>query len=65
MTEVVASKIGSHFLMAINKKNNRHTTPPQAHIAFIMPRPKGIVSRHKSGTLNYQGRIQNTPRDKQ
>ena len=49
--------------MAIDKQNNSHTTPPQTHIAFIMPRPKGIGSRHKSGTGNNQGRQRTTPRD--
>ena len=49
--------------MAINKKNNRHTTPPQTHIAFIVPRFKVIGSRHKSGTGNNQGRQQTTPCD--
>ena len=38
-------------------------TPPQNHIAFIMPSFKGIGSRHKSGTGNNQGRQQTTPRD--
>ena len=54
---------GSKLLMAINKQNNRHTTPPQTHIAFTMPLPKGIVSRHKSGAGNNQGRQRTTPRD--
>ena len=47
MTAVVAQKKnGSHVLLAINKQNNMHTIPPQTHIAFIIPRPKGIGSRH-------------------
>ena len=46
MTAAVAKKkIGSHLLLAINKQNNMHKTPPQTHIAFIIPRPKGIGSR--------------------
>ena len=45
------------------KKNNRHTTPPQTNIALIMPRPKGIDSRHKSGTGNNKGRKRTTPFD--
>ena len=44
----------------MNKQNNRHTTPPQTHIAFIVPRPKGIGSRHKSGTGKNQGRQRTT-----
>ena len=39
-------KISCHLLMAINKQNNIHKTPPQNHITFIMSRPKGIGSRH-------------------
>ena len=62
MTSVVAPKSWIR-LMAIKKQNNSHTTPPQIHIAFIMPRPKGIGSRYKSGTGNNQGRQQTTPRD--
>ena len=46
--------------MAINKKNNRHTTPPQTHITFIVPRPKGIGICHKSGTGKNQGRQRTT-----
>ena len=49
--------------MAINKQNNRHTTPPQTHMTFIMPRPKGIGSCHKSGTGNNQGRQRTTHHD--
>ena len=63
MTSVVAPKVGSHLLMAINKQKNRHTTPPQTHIEFIIPRFKGIGSCHKSGTGNNQGRQRTTPRD--
>ena len=47
--------------MSINEQNNRHTTPPQTHIAFIIPRPKGIGSRHKSGTGNNQDKQIMTP----
>ena len=57
--------VGYEPLIATNKQNNRHTTPPQTHIAFIMPRPKGIVSHHKSVTGNNQGRQKTTPRDNQ
>ena len=39
-------KVGSQILLAINKQNNMHTTPPHTHIALIIPRPKGIGSRH-------------------
>ena len=46
MTAVVAQKVGSHILLAINKKNIMHTTTPQTNIAFIMPHPRGIGSRH-------------------
>ena len=49
--------------MAINKQNNSHTTPPKNHISFIMPRPKGIGSCHKSGTGNNQGSQQTTHHD--
>ena len=62
MTAVVAPKIGSHLLMAINKQNNRHTILPQTDILFIMPCPKGIGSHHKSGKGKNQGRQQTTPR---
>ena len=58
-------KIGSHIFLDINKKNKQHTIPPQTHIVFIVPRPKGIGSRHKNGTGNNQGRQQTTPRDNQ
>ena len=63
MTAVAMPKFGSRLLMDINKQNNRHTAPPQTHIAFIMPRPKVIGSRHKSGTGNNQVRQRTTPRD--
>ena len=33
-------------MMDIKEQNYMHTTPQQTHIAFIMPRPKGIVSLH-------------------
>ena len=42
LLQLLCTKLGSHLLLAINKENNRHTTPPQTHIAFIMPRTKGI-----------------------
>ena len=48
--QLLRQKFVSHLLMAIDKQNNRHTTPPETHIEFIMPRFKGIGSRHKSGT---------------
>ena len=56
-------KVGSHLFKAIDKQNNRHTTPPQNHISFVIPRPKDIGSRHKSGTGNNQGTQRITPRD--
>ena len=56
-------KVGSHFLIATDKQNNRHTISPKNHIVFIMPRPKGIVSRHKIGTCNNKGRQRTTPCD--
>ena len=65
MNAVVLPKIGSHILMATYKQNNRLTTPSQNHIAFIMPRFKGIGTRHKSGIGNNQGRQQTTNRDNQ
>ena len=49
--------------MAIDKQKNRYTKPTQTYITSIMPRPKGIGSRHKSGTGNNQGRQRTTPRD--
>ena len=49
--------------MVINKQNNRHTISPQTHIVFIMPCPKGISSRHKSGTGKNQGTQQTNPHD--
>ena len=52
-----------HLLLAINKQNIRYTTPPQTHIAFIMPRTKSIGSLHKIGAGNNQGRQQTTPHD--
>ena len=60
---MLRQNFGSKLLMAIKKQNNRHTTPPQTNIAFTMPLPKGIVSRHKSGAGNNQGRQRTTPRD--
>ena len=63
MTAVVVLKSGSHLLMAIDKQKNSHTTPPQTHISFIVPRFKGIGSCHKSGTWNNQGRQRTTPHD--
>ena len=56
-------KVDSHLLLAITKQNNRHTTLPQTHIEFIMPRPKGIGSCHKSGTGKNQDRQRTTPSD--
>ena len=53
------------IFMAINKQNSRHTTPPQTHIAYIIPRPKGISRCHKNGTGNNQGRQRTNPHDKQ
>ena len=44
--------------MDIDKQNTRHTISPQTHIIFIIPRPKGIGSCHKSETGNNQGRQQ-------
>ena len=58
-------KLCSKILLATSKQNNRHTTPPQTHIALILPGPKGIGSRHKSGTGNNRGRQQTTTRDYQ
>ena len=65
MTAVVAPKHLLSTFYSHQKQNNKHTTPPQTHTAFIMPRFKGIVSRHKSGTGNNQGRQQTNPRDNQ
>ena len=56
MTALVAPKVGSHLLISIKKQSTRQTTPQQTHIAFTMPRFKGIGSCHKSGTGNNQGR---------
>ena len=50
-------------MIAIDKQNNMHITPPQTHIAFVMTRPKGIGSRHKSVTGNNHGRQRTTPCD--
>ena len=55
----------SPFLMAINKQNNRHTTPLETHIAFIMPRPKVSGSRQKSGTGENTGSQWMNPRNNQ
>ena len=63
MTAVVAQKNWLSTFLVNNKQNNRHTTPPQTHIAFIMPRSKGIGSCHKSETGNNQGRQRMTARD--
>ena len=49
--------------MAINKQNNSHTTPPQTHIAFIIPCPKAIDSCHKSWPGNNHGRHRTNPCD--
>ena len=56
-------KFGSHLLLDTNKQNNRHATPPQTNIYFIMPRTKGIGSRHRSGTGKNHGRQQTSPND--
>ena len=64
MTAVVAPKSCLSLLMAIKKQNNRHTTPQQNHTVFIMPLPKGIGSRHKSGTWKNQSRQRTNPHDK-
>ena len=58
-------KLAPTVFLGINKQYNRHTTPPQTHIAFIVPRTKGIGSRHKSVTGNNQGKQQTTPCDNQ
>ena len=47
--------------MATDKQNIRHTISPQTHIVFILPRPKGIGSCHKSGTGNNKGRQRTSP----
>ena len=54
-------KFGSYLLMDTNKKIPVKKKPPQTHISFIMPRPKGIGSCIKSGTGNNQGRQQTNP----
>ena len=61
MTAVVTPK--SWILLATNKQNNRHTTPPHTHIVLIMPSLKGIGSRHKCATGKNQGRKQTTAHD--
>ena len=61
--QLLRQNVGSCLLMAIKRQNNRHTTLPRTHIAFIMPHPKGIGSRHKSWTGNNQGRQRNNPCD--
>ena len=58
-----AKNLALTFCWLSKKQNNRHTTPLKTHIAFIMPRFKGIGSRHKNGTWNNQGRQRNIPRD--
>ena len=50
-------------MVAINKQNNRDTTPPQTRIAFVMPCPKDIGTYHKSGTRNNQVKQQKTTCD--
>ena len=65
MTAAVAPKFWLSPFVVNQQTKNRHTTPPQTHIAFIMLRPKGIGSRHKSGTGNNHGRKRTTPRDNQ
>ena len=47
--------------MAIDKQNYRHTISPKHYIVFIVPRPMGIGSCHKSGTGNNQGSQQMNP----
>ena len=56
MTAAVAPKSWLSDFLAVNNKHNIHTTPPKTHIACIMPHPKGIGNRHKSGIGNNQGR---------
>ena len=57
MTAVIAPKSWLlTFFWPSTTTNNRNITPPQTHITFIMPRPKGIGGRHKSGTGKNQGR---------
>ena len=63
MTAVFATKSWISPFVGRKKKNNRHIKPPQTHIAFIMSRPKGIVSCHRSGTGNNQGRQRTTTCD--
>ena len=63
MTAVVASKSWRFPFVLHQQKNSRHTKPPQTHISFIVPRPKGIGSRHKIKTGNNQVRKQITPHD--
>ena len=63
MTAVVAPEIWLSYFDGHRKKNNRQTTAPQTHIAFIIPRFKGTVSHHKSGTGKNQGRQRRTHRD--
>ena len=63
MTAVVKPKIWLSPFDGHQPKKNRHTTRPQIHIAFIMPRPKDIGSHHKSWTGNNQSRKRTTPRD--
>ena len=61
--QLLRQNICSQILLDINKQNNSHRTLPQTHIAFILPCPKGIGSRHRIGTGNNRGRKQTTPCD--
>ena len=62
-SDLIARELDLTFWWPSKKQNNRHTTPSQTHIAFIMPRSKGIGSCHKSWTEKNQGRQWTTPRD--
>ena len=44
--QLLPKKNGFHLFFAINKQKNIHTTLPHTHIAFIVPRPKGIRSHY-------------------
>ena len=63
ITAVVAPKRWLSPFDGHQQQKYRHRTPPQTHIAFIMPRPKGIVVCHKIGTGKNQGGQRTTPRD--
>ena len=65
MTAVVAPKSWlSNFVGHLKNNNNSNTTTPQTHIAFIVPRLKGIGSHNKSGTWKNQGRQRTNTCDK-